>query len=104
MPAGVDMDMASGAYRRQLVELVRDRTVDEAVLDEAVRHILRVKIMLGLFDRPYADETLAEQILLGDHHRAAALEVAQRSMGVLKDAGGVLPLSAAVGRRAQMDP
>ena len=58
--AGVDMDMMSYAFTEHLADLVREGQVPETVLDEAVRRILRLKLMLGLFDQPYTDEALQE--------------------------------------------
>jgi beta-glucosidase len=100
---GVDMDMMGHAYSAHLVELVRGGHVPEAVVDEAVRRILRLKAMLGLMDRPYTDEALQEEIVLCDEHRQSALEVAHRSMVLLKNEGGVLPLAPA-GRVAVIGP
>ena len=91
--AGVDMDMMGHAFSAHLADLVRTGKVPETVVDEAVRRILRLKVMLGLFERPYTDETLQEQIVLCEEHRAAALEVAQKSMVLLKNEGGLLPLA-----------
>jgi beta-glucosidase len=93
--AGVDMDMMGFAFSTHLADLVRAGQVPESVVDEAVRRILRLKLTLGLFDRPYVDETLQEQIVLSDEHRAAALEAAHRSMVLLKNEGGLLPLAQA---------
>jgi len=48
--AGVDLDMVSGAYLAHLGDLVRDGEVDEALVDDACRRVLRMKFRLGLFD------------------------------------------------------
>lgn len=48
--AGVDLDMVSGAYLTHLGDLVRDGEVDEALVDDACRRVLRMKFRLGLFD------------------------------------------------------
>jgi beta-glucosidase len=56
LTAGVDMDMEGNAYGPHLLSLVRSGAVRKAVLDEAVRRVLRVKVALGLFENPYADE------------------------------------------------
>src|SRR5512133_2075918 len=53
--AGVDMDMISLSYVNQMAGLVRSGRVPEAVLDEAVRRILRIKFLTGLFENPYVD-------------------------------------------------
>ncbi len=89
--AGVDMDMMSFAYIRHLADLVREGSVPEAAIDAAVRRILALKFALGLFDHPYTDETLPAQVILHPEHRALALEVARRSMVLLKN-DGLLPL------------
>ncbi len=102
--AGVDMDMMSSAYRAHLAALVREGAVEEAVVNAAVRRILRLKVRLGLFEQPYADEATAEQALLRDTHRATALEAAQKSMVLLKNEGGLLPLAPERGRLAVIGP
>jgi beta-glucosidase len=73
-------------------------------VDEAVRRVLRLKMQLGLFEHPYTDETLADQILLRDDFRALALQVAQESMVLLKNDDYLLPLSPAGCRIAVIGP
>jgi beta-glucosidase len=90
--AGVDMEMVSQLYNQYGAQLIRDGKVAQARLDEAVRRVLRVKYRLGLFERPYADEA-RESVLLSREHRAAAREVAARSMVLLKNDSDLLPLS-----------
>jgi beta-glucosidase len=91
--AGVDMDMMGDAYHLHLAELVSEGSVPEAVVDEAVRRVLRLKLGLGLFERPYVDESLAAQVTLRQADRQLALQVAQESMVLLKNEGNLLPLS-----------
>ena len=57
LAAGIDMDMASGTYARNLDALVKDGELTVAEIDAAVRPILAVKYRLGLFENPYTDET-----------------------------------------------
>jgi beta-glucosidase len=90
---GVDMDMMSYAYTRHLADLVREGVVKEKVLDRAVRRIIALKLALGLFENPYTDESLFEEVALHEDHRAKALEVAHQSMVLLKNEGDLLPLS-----------
>ena len=52
MLAGVDLDMASGAYREHLPALVAAGEVPLALLDDAVRRVLRLKVRAGLLDGP----------------------------------------------------
>jgi beta-glucosidase len=101
--AGADMDMVSGRYREHLAVLVASGRVPMSEVDEAVRRILRVKFALGLFERPYADEAAAAQVHLRADHRAAARETARRSLVLLQNRDGVLPLPAA-GRIAVVGP
>ena len=101
--AGVDMDMMGRAFATHLAGLVREGRVPEAVVDDAVRRILGLKIMLGLFEHPYVDEGLASQVILRDDYRETALEVARRSIVLLKNKGGVLPL-ASTGQVALIGP
>ncbi len=92
LSAGLDMDMASNTYPQHLVGLVEDGTLTEADIDAAVRPILAVKIRLGLFEQPYVDEALLEQVVALPQHREEARLAAQRSMVLLRNEGGLLPL------------
>jgi beta-glucosidase len=91
--AGVDMDMASGTYMKELPALVKSGKVSEASIDAAVREILEAKIRLGLFERPYADEALAKRVSAAPEHRQLARVAAQRSAVLLRNEGGLLPLA-----------
>jgi beta-glucosidase len=101
---GVDMDMTSDAYHGYLAALVRRGAVLAAIVDEAVRRILRLKFMLGLFERPYADESAVPGAFLRLAYRERALEVACKSMVLLKNEGGLLPLGRDVRRIALIGP
>ena len=93
--AGVDMSMVDGIYARNLPALVESGELPMAVVDEAVRRVLRVKRRAGLFNDPfrYGDPGLEAEVLLSDAHRAVARDVARQSMVLLKNDGGVLPLA-----------
>lgn len=104
--AGCDIDMESNCYNRFLAELVRQGEVSEALVDEAVRRVLRLKYDLGLFEDPFRFcDTVREQTVLADaSHRLAAREVAERSVVLLDNKSGVLPLDAGVRRIALIGP
>ncbi|MEJ5199307.1 MAG: glycoside hydrolase family 3 N-terminal domain-containing protein, partial [Anaerolineae bacterium] len=102
--AGLDMEMVSTAFADHLAELVAEGAVPEARVDEAVRRVLRLKIRLGLFERPYTDEALPAQIILCDEFRRLALEVARESMVLLKNERGLLPLVPGCQRLAVVGP
>ncbi|MFW0739694.1 glycoside hydrolase family 3 N-terminal domain-containing protein [Flavobacterium sp. T12S277] len=93
--AGSDMDMESNAYRYHLAELVKEGKVSVDLIDDAVRRILRKKFELGLFEDPYrySDPKRAEKALSNPENRKAALEVAQKSIVLLKNDNETLPLS-----------
>ena len=99
--AGVDMDMMSDLYRTRLAQLVDEGELPEAVINEAVRRILRVKFALGLFDHPYADESRPPSSVTPER-RMLARRAAEESIVLLKNgdkpipfaSGPVLPLRA----------
>ena len=102
--AGVDMDMVADAYHRHLADLVDEGRVPLSVVDEAVRRVLRLKLALGLFERPYTDESLAGEVILKPAHREKALEVAQKSMVLLRNSDRLLPLDPDLKRIALIGP
>ena len=90
--AGVDMDMMTYGYLSHLEELVRAGQVKEAVIDDAVRNILRVKILLGLFEHPYVDVEAAEAVQYAPAHLDAARRSVEESVILLKNDAEALPL------------
>jgi beta-glucosidase len=95
--AGIDMDMQSAAYHRYLADQVREGQVSETTVNEAVRRILRLKAALGLFDDPYrySDTDRQARYVFSEAHRAAARDIARRSLVLLKNEGETLPLAEA---------
>jgi beta-glucosidase len=96
--AGVDMDMVSSLYHDNLQALVSSRQIPAAAIDESVRHVLRIKLALGLFEHPYVDEAAAPKALYHPESVALAQTAAERSFVLLKNASGLqgkslLPLS-----------
>ncbi len=93
--AGSDMDMESRCYKNNLAQLVKDKKVPLTLIDDAVRRILRKKFELGLFDDPFRfSNAEREQAALNDpSHVAAARKVAAKSIVLLKNENGLLPLS-----------
>ena len=97
--AGVDMDMVSSLYHDHLQQIVGSGQATTAELDEAVRHLLRVKLALGLFDHPFVDEDAAPKALYHPDSIALAQTAAERSFVLLKNSSGpggpLLPLATA---------
>lgn len=107
--AGVDLDMVSSDYHDHLQQLVSSRQAPLAEIDEAVRHVLRVKLALGLFEHPYVDEAAAPRALYHSDSIAAAQAAAERSFVLLKNEKGpdgkpMLPLAAEVQNIAVIGP
>ena len=96
--AGVDMDMVSSLYHDNLQQIVTAGQATKAEFDEAVRHVLRVKLALGLFEHPFVDEAGAARALYHPESVALAQTAAERSFVLLRNANGpngkpVLPLA-----------
>ena len=89
--AGVNMDMMTFGFLSHLEELVRSGAVKESVIDEAVRNILRIKVMLGLFEQPYVDAAAGMAVQYAPDHLEAARKTAEESVILLKNED-VLPL------------
>ncbi len=102
--AGVDMEMVSRLYNQYGERLIKDGTLSRATIDEAVRRVLRIKFRLGLFERPYVDESRETTSLLSREHLAAAREIAARSMVLLKNDHETLPLNKSVRSVAVVGP
>jgi beta-glucosidase len=102
--AGVDMEMVSRLFNQHASELLNEKKWSQATIDEAVRRILRIKFRLGLFERPYVDESLEKTAYLTVDNRAVAREVAARSMVLLKNDRDTLPLAKTIRSIAVIGP
>lgn len=103
LPAGVDMEMISRSYVTHGAQHVKHGRIPLEVIDTAVRRVLRVKLRAGIFERPYADADREKAAMLTPESRAAAREIAARSMVLLKN-DGVLPLATSLRRVAVIGP
>jgi beta-glucosidase len=92
--AGIDMSMVPSDYSFPdlLLQLVKEGSVPQSRIDEAVRRILLVKFELGLFDDPMPNPSLKAKVGLPES-RQAALQAAHESMTLLKNADNLLPLA-----------
>lgn len=93
--AGSDMDMESRCYKNNLAQLVKGGEVDIALVDDAVKRILRKKFELGLFDDPYRflDADREKKEMNNPEHTKAAREVAAKCIVLMKNDNNLLPLS-----------
>lgn len=105
LEAGVHQELKPlpTCYGEPLLQAVREGLIDESIVDEAVRRILRVKFMLGLFENPYVNIDEIPEELDSPEDRALALEAARKSIILLKN-NGVLPLRKDMGSIAVIGP
>jgi len=91
--AGVDFDLPDGESFDKLPEALAAGSVTQAQIDQAVRRMLRLKFMAGLFENPYADAKYAAAITNNAEAQALAAEAARKAVVLLKN-DGALPLRA----------
>jgi len=91
---GSDMDMESSIYIEKLEELVNSGKISIDYVDDSVRRILRAKFLLGLFDDPYRyiDSDREEKIIGSKEILEGALDIAKKSIVLLKNENNLLPL------------
>jgi beta-glucosidase len=102
--AGVDMEMTSHVFRDYLPSAVKNGSVKESTIDDAVRDILIMKYRLGLFSRPYASLDRAKAELNSTAQHEAARVAAQRTAVLLRNEGGLLPLKRSMASVAVVGP
>ena len=102
LTAGVDMDMADGAYQ-SLLQLDPSKLPTERI-DQAVRRVLRLKFRAGLFENPYTDPARERNAELTLENLKVARRAAQESVILLKNQKGLLPLSKSVKTIAVIGP
>lgn len=95
LTAGCDISMQSGLYWKHLPDLVKSGRVPMAAVDTAVRRVLSVKKALGLFDNPYRslDPAREQRDIRLPGAIALAREAGRKSVVLLKNDGGLLPLA-----------
>ena len=92
--AGIEMDMNGATFIKYLSALVKEGKVTKAQIDKAVRHILEMKFLLGLFDDPYRylDETRAKENTFTEEYLKVARQAVASSVVLLKNEAEVLPI------------
>jgi len=91
-------------YMLDLIESVEEGQVPMALIDRAVRRILRQKFRLGLFENPYVDPERAEKVVHNAGHQELALRAARESLVLLKNDNNVLPLDKNIKSLAVIGP
>lgn len=91
MQAGVDVDLGGNAYA-ELEKAVQKGALSEKLIDQACARVLRKKFEMGLFEKPYVSVKAAQEVRSAAH-KQVALDAARQLITLLKNDGGVLPLS-----------
>ena len=104
--AGSDMDMMADIYLKKLPLLVKSGKVKESSVDDAVRRVLKLKFDLGLFDDPYryANLNREKSDVRNERQLATALDMARKSIVLLKNDKNILPLPKSTKRIAVVGP
>jgi beta-glucosidase len=105
--AGLNMqfyDWPHDQFRAALHAALQQHELSMARLDAAVRDILRVKFLAGLFDHPYTDTTLVSKVFHTPEHQQLALKAATEGICLLKNDGGLLPIKPDVRNIALIGP
>ncbi|CAN1251669.1 Beta-glucosidase BoGH3B [Linum perenne] len=92
--AGIDMVMVAYNYTEFIDILtyqVKKNIIPITRINDAVQRILRVKFIMGLFEKPIADYSMANEIGKQEH-RDIAREAVRKSLVLLKNTGPMLPL------------
>ena len=97
-------DFDHKGFRAAILKALKTKKLSEDDLNKAVRDVLKVKFLLGLFDHPYIDTTLVSKVFHTEEHQALALKAAQEGICLLKNDNGVLPISKDVKSLAVVGP
>ncbi len=89
--AGIDYDLFSHGCFKNLAQEVKNQLVPEEVLDRAVRNVLKVKFMRGLFENPYGNIDRMERVTNCNEHKELALKAAHEAIILLKNSKNTLP-------------
>jgi beta-glucosidase len=103
LEAGIDVELPStDCFGSPLRQAVQQGLIRESLVDQAVRRVLEQKFALGLFENPYVD---AGSVAFDTPpQRQLAREIAQKSIVLLKNESGLLPLQKNLGSLAVIGP
>ena len=105
LTAGIDIELPqTDCYGQPLLDAIAAGRISMEIIDQAVRRVLYAKFALGLFEHPYVDEGAAAVAFDTTADRVLARRVAQQSIVLLKNEGGLLPLSKQLKRIAVIGP
>ena len=90
--AGVDV-IGGSSNPEYIVEAVDLGLLEETRVDEAAHRVLEQKFALGLFENPYVDPAVADELVGNDDFRAVGTDIQERSLTLLENENDVLPLA-----------
>jgi len=90
-----DIDLAYNA----VLEAVRSGEIKRRRIDASVRRILALKLERGLFEDPFVNEERVDEVVGTPEHHAAAAEISDRTITLVKNEAGLLPLEPDTGRK-----
>ncbi len=93
--AGLDLECGDEVYIQPLLNAYKQKMVSAADIDSAAYHVLRARMLLGLFDDPSKNpyNKISPSIIGSPAHQALALEAARQSMVLLKNKNNILPIN-----------
>jgi beta-glucosidase len=107
LEGGTDMqyyDFSHELYQDSIIEMVEQGKISIETINTAVSRVLRVKFMLGLFERPYIDEKLSREVVRSYKHLEAALKSGREAICLLKNKENILPLKKDIASIAVIGP
>lgn len=90
--AGLDMNMHGPYFLEEVLKLINENKISESRIDKSIRKILLAKFKLGLFENPLIDVSKVKDRIFTEKHQKTSLEVARRSIVLLKNSNKILPL------------
>lgn len=90
--AGTNVDMVDNLYGRHLEDLIKEKKITIAQIDEAVRRILKLKFELGLFEKPFVNILPDEKRFLLPEDIKTVEKYTEETMVLLKNKNQILPL------------
>ena len=105
LEAGMDVELPSmDCFGQPIIDAVEQDRLPIALVDQAVRRIVTMKFRLGLFENPYVAPEKVLEVFDTPDQRSLARTIAQKSMVLLKNEGGLLPLAKSLKSVAVIGP
>lgn len=89
---GINIELPDKDVYPSVLDLVKEGTIDESMIDDLIRPMLKTKFQFGLFDDPYLDPEKARDFVGIEAHRPLALKAAEETITLLQNKNNVAPL------------